>query len=78
VALIYGKDTTEQGASGNMIGSFPYIHIIKYKHSNHFYSEILIQDANTHIARANLQKLLPNNWVVSEVSRRISVIKENY
>ena len=75
MALMYEKDTTGQGTLRNRIGLFSYIHVIKYKHFNHFYSEILIQDANTHIARANLQTLLPNNWVVLDVSRRISVIK---
>ena len=56
--------------------TFPYIHIIKYKHSNHFYSEILVQDVNTYITRVNLQTLLPETWVVSDVSKMISVIKE--
>ena len=56
--------------------TFPYIHIIKYKHSNHFYSEILVQDVNMYITWVNLQTLLPETWVVLDVSKMISVIKE--
>jgi hypothetical protein len=75
--FIYGKDTgTNKGHKEIYMLAFSYIHIIKYKHSNHFYSEILVQDVNTYIARVNLQTLLPKTWVISNVSKIISVIKE--
>lgn len=46
---------------------------INYHYSNNFYKEILVQDTNTYIMQANLQTLLPNTWVISDLSTKISI-----
>jgi hypothetical protein len=46
---------------------------INYHSSNNLYRDLLAQDDTTFITRGMVQTLLPNSWVVSDVSIKINI-----
>ena len=46
---------------------------INYHSSNNLYRDLLAQDDTTFMSRRMVRTLLPNNWVVSDISIKISI-----
>jgi hypothetical protein len=46
---------------------------INYHSSNNLYRDLLAQDDTTFMSQRMVRTLLPNNWVVSNISIKISI-----